>query len=274
VGRGADRTAAVASELIAATGNARVEAVAVQDLALRAQMKQLASQLLTRYPEIHLLVNNAGAYFARREVTSEGIERTFALNVLAPFTLTTLLADRLRVNAPARVVEVSSSAHRGTTVNLADLQNTADYSGFDVYGQSKLELILLTREFARRLAGTGVTVNAVHPGFIRSGFGQNNPGGAGIGVRIAMAVFARSLRYGAGNVLYVATDPSISSISGEFFSRHRVERASAPSYDMEVARRLFDACRELAGTPDLPDPGPAPPSSAPPPRGRATVAPS
>jgi NAD(P)-dependent dehydrogenase (short-subunit alcohol dehydrogenase family) len=263
VGRGADRTAAVAAELAAATGNPRVESLGVGDLAVRAEMKTLASQLLNRYPEIHLLVNNAGAFFVRRELTSDGIERTFALNVLAPFALTTLLADRMRVSAPARVVEVASTAHRGRTVPIDDLQHSARYEGYRAYGESKLELILLSREFARRLAGTGVTVNAVHPGFIRSGFGLNNGGGVGFGMRLVQLVFAHGLQYGADNVLYAATDPTIATVTGEYLSRHRVDRASPTSYDMAMARRLYDACRQWSETPELPDPGPPAPASVP-----------
>jgi NAD(P)-dependent dehydrogenase (short-subunit alcohol dehydrogenase family) len=262
VGRGQDRTHSVAAELSSRTGNPRVEAVPVEDLAVRAEVKRLAAELLARYPAIHVLVNNAGAYFAHRELTQDGIERTFALNVLAPFSLTTLLADRLRVSAPARVVNVSSAAHLGTTVDLGDLESSARYDGFHVYGRSKLELILLTREFARRLAGTGVSVNAVHPGFIRSGFGNNNPGGAGFGVRLAKLLFARGIGYGARNVVYVAEDPAAGAITGEYFSRGRVARASAASYDMVVAGKLFAACRERAGTPDLPEPPPPEPSTA------------
>jgi NAD(P)-dependent dehydrogenase (short-subunit alcohol dehydrogenase family) len=274
VGRGADRSRAAAEEIAKSTANARVESVGVDDLAVRAQMKQLAATLLARYPEIHVLVNNAGAYFSRREVTSDGLERTFALNVLAPFTLTSLLADRLRVSAPARIVQVSSAAHLGMHLELRDLQSAASYSGFDVYGRTKLELILLTREFARRLAGTGVTVNAVHPGFIRSGFGDNNAGGAGLGVKIAKFLFARSVQHGMQEVSFVATDPSVSSVSGEYFSRHRVARASTASYDMTAARTLFEACRALAGTPDLPEPPPPAPTGAPPSSPRPAGAPS
>lgn len=264
VGRGADRTARVAGEIAREAGNTQVDAVAIQDLALRSDAKELASALLSRYPEIHLLVNNAGAYFARRDVTPDGLERTFALNVLAPFLLTSLLADRLRVSAPSRVVNVASAAHLGTTLYLNDLQSASHFQGFAAYGRSKLALILLTREFARRLAGTGVTVDAVHPGFIRSGFGDNNPGGAGLGVRVAKFLFARSVGTGARTVVYVATDPDAAAITGEYFSGRRVGRASAASYDMTTARSLYDACRELSGAPDLPDPGPAGPSGAPP----------
>jgi retinol dehydrogenase 14 len=253
VGRGPGRASKVAAELSAATRNPRVESVTVGDLAVRAEMKSLAAELLHRYPAIHVLVNNAGAYFAHREVTSDGLERTFALNVLAPFTLTSLLADRLRSSAPTRVVQVASSAHHGRSVHLEDLQGASTYHGFSAYGASKLELILLTREFARRLRGTGVTVNAVHPGFIRSGFGKNNPGAARAGFRLSEYLFARSVGTGARRVMTVATGLAAASITGEYFSRNRVARASANSNDMTTARRLFDACRELAGVPDVAD---------------------
>jgi retinol dehydrogenase-12 len=273
VGRDAKRATAVAAELATATSNPRVEPLGGHDLSVIGEVKQLAAQLLNRYPEIHVVVNNAGAYFAHHGVTPDGIEQTFALNVLAPFTLTSLLADRLRVSAPSRFVEVASSAHRGYSVDLAQLQSGAKYEGYATYGRSKLELILLSREFARRLAGTGVTVNAVHPGFIKSRFGENNPGGTGLGFRLIKMVFARSLPWGSRNVLYVATDPAAASISGEYFYRRRVERASPESYDMEMARKLFEACRGLAGTPDLPDPGPAAPSGASPPPHQPAVSP-
>lgn len=268
VGRGADRTARTASELARETGNPRVETLAVEDLALLGEMKRVALELLRRFPAIHLLINNAGAYFARRDETADGLERTFALNVLAPFTLTSLLAERLVESAPARVVQVASEAHRGNTVDLSDLQGARAFSGYAAYGRSKLELVLLTREFARRLAGRGVTVNAVHPGFIRSGFGENNPGGTAFGIRLAKWLFARSVRHGAGNELFVATDPSVTSISGEYFSGQRVVAGSAPSRDMGLAGKLFGVCSQLAGIEEVRDPGPllaspSPPATAP-----------
>jgi NAD(P)-dependent dehydrogenase (short-subunit alcohol dehydrogenase family) len=264
VGRGADRTGQAAEEIARETGNPKVDAVAIQDLALRSDVRALASALLSRYPEIHLLINNAGGYFARRDVTPDGLERTFALNVLTPYTLTALLADRLRVSAPSRVVNVASAAHRGMALDLNDLQGESHFQGYSAYGRSKLALILLSREFARRLAGTGVSVVAVHPGFIRSGFGNNNRGGAGLGVRIAKFLFARTVGAGARSVVYVATDPAVTSITGEYFSGRRVGHASSASFDMATARALYETCRGLAGTPDLPDPGPASPSGAPP----------
>jgi NAD(P)-dependent dehydrogenase (short-subunit alcohol dehydrogenase family) len=263
VGRGASRVAAAAEAIARATGNAEVDSIAVEDLAVLSETRRVGETLLQRYGKIHILVNNAGAYYRRREVTPEGIERTFALNVLSPFLLTSLLAGRLIESAPARVVNVSSAAHRGYAVEFDDLQGTRRFAGYRAYGQSKLELLLLTREFARRLEGTGVLVNAVHPGFVRSGFGQNNGGGTAFVIRILAALFGRSVQRGAETPLYVATDPAVGRISGEYFSDHRVDGASPQSHDMSVAHRLYDVCRELTGAAAIPAPQALSPASLP-----------
>jgi NAD(P)-dependent dehydrogenase (short-subunit alcohol dehydrogenase family) len=251
VGRGKERVARTAAEIATATGNRSVEGVAVTDLALRVDTEAAARELLGRYPRIHVLVNNAGAYFSRRETTTEGLERTFALNVLSPFLLTSQLAARLVESAPARVVNVSSAAHYGTSVDFSDLQNRAPYKGYRAYGRSKLELLLLTREFARRFEGTGVTVNAVHPGFVASGFGNNNGGGVAVGLRVVKFLFAKSVRRGAAVPLFAATDPSLTGLTGQYISGRQVKPGSAASQDMATAQRLYDACGELTGAANL-----------------------
>ena len=221
------------------------------DLALRTETEATAQALLQRYPRIHLLVNNAGVYLVRRETTSEGFERTFALNVLSPFLLTSWLAPRLMESAPARVVNVASAAHQGNSVDFSDLQSSHRYRGLRAYGRSKLELLLLTREFARRLEGTGVSVNAVHPGFVASGFGQNNGGGLAVGMRVVQALFGRSVRRGAAVPLFAATDPEVGARTGQYIAGRRVVPGSAASQDMAVARRLYDVCRELWSAPEV-----------------------
>ncbi len=253
IGRGEERTSRIAAEIARQTGNPRVESLPVADLALRSEMRHVADEVLRRYPQVHVLVNNAAAFFAKREVTADGLERTFALNVLAPFVLTSLLAGRLQASAPARVVQVASRAHKGYEATLDDLQSSARYRGFQVYGRSKLELILLTREFARRLQGSGVTVNAVHPGWVHSGFAKNSGGVFALGLRCVGLFLGRSEWKGAQTPLFVATDPSIAHISGEYFSNRRISRSSGPSHDMVTARRLFSVCAELAGILELPD---------------------
>jgi len=249
VGRGDGRAARVATEIGQSTGNPDITSLRADDLALQAQVRTLGAAVLDRFPQVHILVNNAGAYFARRDVTSEGLERTFALNVLAPYTLTTMLLPRLRAGAPARVVNVSSAAHRGARVDLSDLQSTGRYGGFSVYGASKLELIWLTREFARRLAGTGVTVNAVHPGFVHSGFGLNNGGGTAFLIRVTGKLFGRTLVRGADTPTYVASSPEISTVTGSYFANRKVNPGSPDSQDLVRAAQLFDACARLSGLP-------------------------
>jgi len=246
VGRGSERSAAAAREIAATSGSTTVESVGVEDLALRREQRALCDELLRRYPRIDLLVNNAGGVFTRRELTADGLERTFALNVLAPFVLTARLADRLRESGPSRVVNISSGAHRGQRVDLADLQGERKFSGWSAYGRSKLELILLTREYARRFQGTGPTVNAVHPGFVRTGFARNNGGLTAAFVRLAAWIGGRSLVRGADTPLYVATDPSLANVTGEYFSDRAVRPGSPESRDPDIARRLFEACEALA----------------------------
>ena len=247
VGRGDGRATRVASEISTSTGNPRVEGLRVDDLALMASVHELAAALIDRYSRLHILVNNAGAYFRRREVTTEGLERTFALNVLSPYLLTSLLAPRLIVSSPSRVVNVASAAHRTGRVDFADLQSNSRYRGFTVYGGSKLELIWLTREFARRLAGTGVTVNAVHPGFIRSGFGLNNGGGTAFGMRILQALFARSAVRGADTIVYAAAATDLAGATGGYYSDRKLIPGSDESQDTTKARRTFEACARLSG---------------------------
>ncbi len=261
VGRGEDRARAAAEAIAHATGNASVEAIGVSDLGVRAEAHRLADVLLARYPQLHLLVNNAGGFFARRETTPDGLERTFGLNVVAPFVLTSRLVDRMAASGSARVVQVASAAHRAHRVPFDDLQATRSYHGYEQYGRSKLELILLTREFARRLPDRRVTVNAVHPGFIRSGFGQNNGGGTAFGIRLSSYLFGRSLRHGVDTPLFVATDPSVADVSGEYFSSERVVRGSAASRDPASAKRLYEMLLPIAGVPALPEP----PEAGPPP---------
>ncbi len=253
VGRGDARAAAAASEIARESANARVEFVSVDDLARPVRVRALAAELLARYPSIHVLVNNAGGFFRRRELTPDGLERTFALNVLAPYLLTTLLADRLRASAPARVVNIASAAHRRQRVDFEDLQGARSYAGYRAYGRSKLELILLTREFARRFAGTGVTVNAVHPGYVASGFGLNNGGGTALTMRVLARLFARSIPRGAETPVYVAEDAALVGVTGEYFADRRITLGDHASRDLAAAGRLAGACEAVLAS--LP-PGP------------------
>ena len=248
VGRSLERTEAVAKDIAGGTGNPEIYAAPVTDLALRSETARIATSLLDRFPQIHILVNNAGGYFHRREVTAEGLERTFALNVLSPFLLTRLLLPRLVSGAPSRVVMVASAAHRGNRVDLGDLQGERRYRGYRAYGRSKLELILLARELARRLRQQNVTVNAVHPGFVASGFGKNNHGAIGATIGFLSHAFGRSVRDAGNDVAYIASSPDFDSVSGVYFSRRTIRPGASASHDPETGGKLFEACERLTET--------------------------
>jgi NAD(P)-dependent dehydrogenase (short-subunit alcohol dehydrogenase family) len=253
VGRGEERADSVARDISDATGRTSVTAVPVRDLALMSETRRVAERLVDQLPRIHILVNNAGAYYRHLEMTAEGHERTFALNVLSPFLLTSLLASRLVESAPARVVNLASSAHRRQTIDLDRLEPSDGFPlGFGRYAASKLEILLLTREFARRLAGTSVSVNAVHPGFVHSGFGRNNGGGTAAAIGLLGVLFGRNVRRGAQTPVFVASDATVERESGRYFVDRLVNAGSPASADMQVARRLFEACQSITGAPDLP----------------------
>lgn len=245
--RGADRVAAAAGEIAAEAGGGSVEGVAIGDLAVRAEMHRVAALIARSYPDADILVNNAGGLFSPRQLTSDGLERTFALNVLAPFVLTRRVSDAMRARGGGRIVEISSAAHRGARVHFDDLQNGETYSAWRAYSRSKLELLLLTREFARRLDRSGVTVNAVHPGFVRTGFAQNNGRWSAFGMRLLSRLGGRSVRRGADTAIWAAVDPTLAHVSGRYFADRAERPGSEASRDPDSARRLFDVCAELAG---------------------------
>ncbi len=244
VGRNSERCAAAAQEVRRTSGNDRI-ALHIADLSSMAQVRRLAEELRDRYSHIDVLVNNAGGYFMRRWETSEGVEMTLALNVLAPFLLTNLLHDRLVASAPSRIVNVSSAAHQGAILPLDDLQARRKYAGFRIYGQSKLALILLTHEFARRFDGTHVTVNSLHPGFVASRFGSNNGRFVGGTIRVLATLFGVTATQGADTVVYLATSPDVASVTGRYFYRREETRSTPISYDEDLARGLWTACAEL-----------------------------
>jgi NAD(P)-dependent dehydrogenase (short-subunit alcohol dehydrogenase family) len=217
------------------------------DLMLMAETRRIAAELLAAAPRIDVLLNNAGAIFQRREVTSEGLERTFALNHMGYFLLTSLLLDRLKAGAPARIVNVASEAHRGAKLDFADLQIAQGYSGWRAYRRSKLANILFTRELARRLDGSGVTANCLHPGFVATGFGDNN-GGIFRGVlSLGKSLMAISPEEGAKTSVYLASSPAVAGISGGYFDKCAPRQPSKPAQDNVAAATLWAASARLAG---------------------------
>lgn len=248
VGRDANRLAEAVTRIGSAVGNAQVQGFTA-DLFLQSEVRRLASEIGRAYPQVHVLVNNAGAVFSKRAQTSEGFERTWALNVVTPFLLTHLLLPRLEPSAPARVVNVSSAAHGGVTLNFENLQGEKRYSAFGAYSRSKLAVLLLSYEFARRLADTRVTVNALHPGFVSTGFGKNNPGAFGGVIGFFSFLFGIRPQRGARTTIFLASDPSVENVTGKYFIRSHEVASSPASYDGAAGARLWDVLSLQTGIP-------------------------
>lgn len=234
-----------AAEIRAATG-ARVD-VFVADLAVQSEVRRLADEALERLPRIDVLVNNVGGYWNTRQVTRDGIERTFAVNHLAPFLLTNLLLERLGERDHARVVTVASHAHAQGAIDFDDLQAADSYSGARAYNQSKLASLLFSYEFARRSRRTAVMANAVHPGVVNTAFGAEDPGRTQRLLVPLLRPFMKSPARGAETSVYVASDPDLVAVSGRYFANSQPKRSSRRSYDEAVAARLWRLSSELVG---------------------------
>jgi NAD(P)-dependent dehydrogenase (short-subunit alcohol dehydrogenase family) len=245
VGRHPERTAATVSRIRQETGNPQVECL-MADLSAQAQVHQLAEEFQRRFARLDVLLNNAGAFFAKRHVSVDGIEMTLALNHLAYFLLTHLLLDTLKATPAARIVNVSSDAHRKTQFDFADPQGAHRYRGWPAYCQSKLANLLFTYELARRLLDTGITANAVHPGFVATRFGHNNRGLVALCVWLAQFT-ALSPEQGAETLIYLATSPEVADVTGTYFVQKRAVESSRESYDQAAAQRLWQLSRELTG---------------------------
>jgi retinol dehydrogenase 12 len=248
VGRDQARGEAALTRIRERAPGARI-AIHYADLSLLAEMERLAAAIAASEPRIDVLINNAGAMFNRRSVTADGLERTFALNHMAYFVLSNRLRDRLAAAAPARIVSVASAAHRGNTLDFGDLQSAESYRGFTVYGRSKLANILFTRELARRLAGTGVTANCLHPGFVATRFGDNSDGLIRLAIGVAKNLFAISPEKGAETIVYLASSPEVAGVSGGYFAKSHPATPTAAAQDDAAARRLWEASAKLAKLP-------------------------
>ena len=222
------------------------------DLSLVAEQKRVAAEIAAAEPRIDVLINNAGAAFSQRQVTAEGLELTFALNHLSYFVITAGLRERLLGSAPARIVSTSSDAHRGMALDLDDLQSAKRFTGIMAYGRSKLENILFTRELARRLRGTGVTANSLHPGVVATRFGHES-GGILQPLLKVVQVFAITPEKGAETIVYLASSPDVANVSGEYFHKHKIAKTSGAARDAAVAAGLWKKTVELTGV-DWPEP--------------------
>jgi retinol dehydrogenase 12 len=238
VGRDAGRTASIARKV----GAEPIDG----DFSSLGEVRALAGLLLERHERIDVLVNNAGLVAGRRRLTPDGLELTMAVNHFAPFLLTNLLLERLKASAPARVVTTASEAHRGGLLDVADLNGERRWSAWSAYGTSKLANILFTRALARRLDGSGVVANCLHPGVIRTGLARGAPLPIRVGWRMA-SVFFGSPRKGASTLVHLASAPEAAEVSGGYFSDSRPATPSVQAQDDELGEQLWIESERLVG---------------------------
>lgn len=243
VGRNAQKTAQVVEEIRAASRNERIDSL-LADLSSQQDIRRLADEFKRKYAHLHVLLNNAGGFFMQRQISVDGIEMTFALNHLAYFLLTQLLIDTLKDSAPARIINVSSNAHTSGKIDFDNLQGERRYDA-SAYSHSKLANILFTVELARRLEGTGVTVNALHPGFVNTGFGGNNAGFVMKMMRVIVPLIGRSPEKGAETSIYLAASPDVETITGKYFYDSKMIPAAPQASDQAVAKKLWDVSLEM-----------------------------
>jgi NAD(P)-dependent dehydrogenase (short-subunit alcohol dehydrogenase family) len=247
--RDAQRGRAAVQAIIERTGNQEVELVAL-DLASLVSVRAAAADVLERCPHLDVLVNNAGLVLTARRETTDGFEMTFGVNLLGPFLFTELLVERLKASAPSRIVNVASTAHTSARrgLNFDDLQNTSSYSGMRVYGESKLANIMFTAELARRLEGTGVTANSLHPGTVATGYGRDGDtkGLLAIGLTLAKP-FLTTPEKGARTSIYLASSPEVEGVSGKYFVNCREKTPRKPALDVATQQRLWEVSESLVG---------------------------
>ncbi len=249
VARNADKGRVALAEVQAASGAGgdRPAELIVADLSSQEQVRRAAAEFKARHDRLDVLVNNAGVFVPERRTTVDGLEETFALNHLGYFLLTQELLGVLRASGPARIVNVSSEAHRHATMGWDDLQfERRRYRAMKAYGQSKLANLLFTYELARRLEGTGVTANALHPGVIATGFGQTYGGAMSVLVKIARP-FLLTPEQGAQTTIYLASSPEVAGVTGKYFVRCKPARSNGVSYDVQAQRKLWALSEQLVG---------------------------
>jgi NAD(P)-dependent dehydrogenase (short-subunit alcohol dehydrogenase family) len=238
----ADETVA---EIRQKTDNDKIHLLKV-DLGSQSQVRVAAAEFLATGKPLHILINNAGLGNTSRTLTADGIETVFAVNHLAYFLLTMLLLDRIKRSAPARIVNVASEAHRFGTINFDDLGGEQRYRLFGAYSQSKLANILFTYELARRLAGSGVMVNCLHPGGIASGLWTNN----GLLAQLIMKAakpFLKTPEQGARTTIYLASSDEVEGVTGKYYAACKEKISNRESYDLDISRRLWEVSAQMTG---------------------------
>jgi len=239
------------NEIKEKSGNEVIDLM-LADLTSQESIRQLAGNILQLYQQVHVLINNAGVVNLTRRETPDGLEMMFAVNYLAPFLLTNLLLEKLKASAPARIVNVSSDSHQAGYIKMDDLQSEESYKFLRSYGQSKLAMVLFTYELARRLQGTGVTANCLHPGFVATNIGQNGVGS--VNRSIIKLIFTRvgiSPEEGAKTSIYLASSPEIEGITGKYFVKSIPVRSAPISYDETLQRQLWLESAKLVNLHDV-----------------------
>lgn len=245
VGRSKEKCESAIQDILASGASADTFSYISADLSSQKSVRQLVQEFVSNYDKLHVLVNNAGVFMSRRELTVDGIEYTLAVNHLGPFLLTCLLLDRLKGSAPSRIITTSSVAHRQMKIDFDDLQmKNRKYNGISAYSQSKLANILFTRELARRVQGTGITANCFHPGAVRTGLVRNSVYGL---AWKAASLFFISPQKGADTALYLASSSEVEDVSGKYFVKRKQVQASDAAYDDNLAERLWKVSEELTG---------------------------
>ena len=245
-GRDLTRGELAADDIRSASDNPFVD-VFVADMSSQSEVRRLAHDVLKTYSRLDVLVNNVGGFWAHRHTTADGLEHTFALNHLAPFLLTNLLLERLKASVPSRVITVSSGAQSAGRIDFDDLQGVRNYSGQRAYSQSKLANIAFTNELSRRLQGTGVTANAVHPGVVRTNFGSEDQAGFFLLISPLVRPFLKTPAQGARTAIHLASSPDMASASGAFFANCKPKTAQKPAVDANITARLWQVSADLVG---------------------------
>jgi retinol dehydrogenase-14 len=248
-GREAGRTQRAAAEIASESAAGPVDWFAA-DMSSQAEVRRLADEVLAAYPRLDVLVNNVGGFWAHRHETVDGLERTFALNHLAPFLLTNLLADRLIASAPSRVVTVSSGAQGMGKIDFDDLMGERSYSAQRAYNQSKLANVMFTYELARRFESTGVTATALHPGMTNTSFSAEDPARMFAPLVAVLRPFMRSPEKGAETPIYLASSPEAEGFTGQYFVNRKAAKSHESSYDRATTARLWSLSAELVGVAD------------------------
>jgi NAD(P)-dependent dehydrogenase (short-subunit alcohol dehydrogenase family) len=246
VGRNPEKSATVLAELKSSSGNENIDLL-MADLAVMQEVRDLAEQVISHYDRLDVLLNNAGGYFAKHELTSDGLERTFALNHMSYFLLTNKLMELLKSSAPARIVNVSSDAHYGVDMDFENLNGEQEYKAWKAYQKSKLANVLFTYELLKKVPAD-ITVNCLHPGFVATNFGHNIGGFFGPVLKIAQRISAIDPEEGAKTSIFLCSAPEVKGVSGKYFYKCQPNTSSRESRNMDTGKRLWQISSDIAST--------------------------